>query len=229
LLLPALALAGAPLTSGAVAKIALKGSLALLPPAWIGVLDWLLPLTAAGTTLLMARFLFLAWPQADESASHLAPGLWLPWIILLVGVAIAVWLMPWNDSRDLAWQSASPIYFWTSLWPVLAGTGLGWMAWSWTRWSGGGMRFRIPAGDVLVAVTWLLDRIRGAGNTKARCWLASRLPGSKNPKWNSLWQRLRIPLLLTRMENGLALWPVVGLSLLTVAALLILVALVARH
>jgi len=56
--LPALALAGAPLTSGAGAKTALKGALSELGGVWYAILDPFLLIAATGTTLLMIRFLF---------------------------------------------------------------------------------------------------------------------------------------------------------------------------
>ncbi|TVP47830.1 MAG: NADH/ubiquinone/plastoquinone (complex I) [Gemmatimonadales bacterium] len=55
-LLPALALAGAPLTSGIIAKGALKQGLGELGGSWYAVIDPLLLLAAFGTTLLLARF-----------------------------------------------------------------------------------------------------------------------------------------------------------------------------
>lgn len=220
LLLPALALAGAPLTSGAAAKIALKNSLEALPPAWIAALDWLLPLTAVGTTLLMARFLFLAWPRADETSSHLAPGLWLPWGCLLVGVALAAWLLPWDDFRDAAWKSASPAYSWASLWPVLAGVGFAWGASRVTRQFGLFQGVRIPSGDVLIPVVRIINFSWRTWDKKIRYFLSGRIPGYV-PTWSGTWQKLRVPLLLTRIEKYLTLWPVVGFSLLTATVLLV--------
>ena len=63
LALPAVALVGLPLTSGAVVKSALKAALPTLPAPWPDVLAVGLPLAAVGTTLLMARLLFLAAPR----------------------------------------------------------------------------------------------------------------------------------------------------------------------
>lgn len=52
-----LALAGAPFTAGAMAKAGLKEALGSLGGAWYAALDPLLLAAAAGTTLVMARFL----------------------------------------------------------------------------------------------------------------------------------------------------------------------------
>jgi formate hydrogenlyase subunit 3/multisubunit Na+/H+ antiporter MnhD subunit len=116
LVIPALVLAGAPLTMGAISKSVLKDSLAVLSDQWPMVLDVLLPLTSAGTTLLMARFLYLIWPNAAEmpTFSTLAKELPSPiaektmptmtmlptttmrwaWAASLVLVMAAPWLIP---------------------------------------------------------------------------------------------------------------------------------------
>lgn len=67
--LPALALAGLPLSSGFWAKNGLKQALSSLPAPWPEALTWLLPIGALGTTLLMLRLLWLqAHPQAEPHA-----------------------------------------------------------------------------------------------------------------------------------------------------------------
>jgi formate hydrogenlyase subunit 3/multisubunit Na+/H+ antiporter MnhD subunit len=225
LLLPSLALAGAPLTSGAAAKIALKSSLTMLPPAWAAALDWLLPLTAAGTTIVMARFLFLALGQRKQPGSHPPAGLWLPWVVLLAGVAIAVWIVPWDDFRDSARKSVLAVHFVGNAWPVLAGAGLAWMAWNRTRRSAIPMRCRIPSGDILIPITWLIDRLYRSWRARVRFHPAVHLLCHRYGG-TSLWHRLRLPHVLARIERGLTRWPVVGTLLLVVAgtilALLIL-------
>ncbi|MFN4261538.1 MAG: complex I subunit 5 family protein [Gemmataceae bacterium] len=215
LLLPALALAGAPWTSGAVAKIALKNALAPLPATWVGMLDILLSLAAIGTTLLMARFLFLAWPRPEPTASHRLPGMWLSWCVLLAGVAGAVWLLPWNGFGYAEWAVPSTSYFGANLWPVLAGAGLAWGAWRWGRVE----RWRVPAGDVLIPVTWLINYARHRWQAEVRPVLTHW-----RSHWTFPWQvwlsRLRQPVLAERLERDWERWPVVGMSFLVLATLL---------
>lgn len=82
LLLPALALAGLPFTSGALAKEML--SLAALEAAgeWSWIFFWMLPIAAVGTALLMVRFLYLMHQLTEEQRSFpLLPA--LPWLTLL--------------------------------------------------------------------------------------------------------------------------------------------------
>ncbi|MDW7711918.1 MAG: complex I subunit 5 family protein [Deferrisomatales bacterium] len=118
--LPALSLAGAPFTSGAAAKAALKAA-ASSPGAWSAWpagavwLGWLLPLAAVGTTVLLARFLVLVWSRPREaSGDRPSPGgLAGPWALLVLASASAAWVGP-------AAAHGAPD-FWASLGPVGVG------------------------------------------------------------------------------------------------------------
>ena len=91
--LPALALAGLPLSSGFWAKDGLKQALSSLPAPWPEALTWLLPIGALGTTLLMLRLLWLqGQAQAEPHAGgHATPTLRAPWLaLLLASLALGV-------------------------------------------------------------------------------------------------------------------------------------------
>lgn len=147
LALPALALAGAPFTSGWLAKSALKGGLAGLPAPWGDLMGLSLPLAAVGTTLLMARLLWLASRLPGRpgdtrfAASGLAPP-WLAWTV--VGL-----ILPWGLVPSALYSG------WTALtaaiWPVLLGVVLAMIA---SR-----LRMPVPAippGDLVVPVERML-------------------------------------------------------------------------
>jgi len=126
LALPALALAGAPLASGAVAKLVLKETTALAPGVWHDALETLLPLAAVGTTLLMARFLYLVATRSlsePAEARSEAPGTpaILSWALLLVAVAGALWVWPMTEVGYAAQKSLDAHYLWLAAWPVLLG------------------------------------------------------------------------------------------------------------
>lgn len=118
--LPAASLCGLPLTSGAVAKVTLKGALPAGPAAW---LEPILALSSIATTLLLIRFLRLALPakgRIGRADAVVVPwlgvtgaGLILPW--LLFGLAEPYWL-----SRPFA-----PAYLLSTAWPVALGVLLG--------------------------------------------------------------------------------------------------------
>ncbi len=122
MLIPALALAGAPLTSGALAKVAFKSNLRFLPDDWALALGILLPLAAVGTSAMMIRLLWLLWrPDADTTAIP-ATGQWAPWLTLVATVLAGVWLLPgafeWLDDK------LTPDKLWLATWPLLAGGAL---------------------------------------------------------------------------------------------------------
>lgn len=93
MLLPALALAGAPFTSGSLAKTALDQLSSSAPEPMLAWLPVLLPASATGTALLMARFLVLTWPRYDGAAavSSLALTAFVASVSASVGL---IWWLP---------------------------------------------------------------------------------------------------------------------------------------
>lgn len=153
--LPALALVGAPWTSGMLAKQLVKTHMLHAPAPWDALLPHLLSISALATALLMARLLYLLMPVARSSASAPVAGLIAPWTALLLAVA----LTPWWFAAII---DVPEIRIWPaidSVWPVLATI----VATSMVLRLG---LFRslqpIPAGDILIPLTrafrwfWLL-------------------------------------------------------------------------
>ena len=214
LLLPALALAGAPFTSGAAAKAALKHAAA---SALVPMGDWLgaaLSATSVATTLLMARFLFLAWPRRSGEG-YLEPGLWVPWAALTAAAATVVWL--WPDLPAAAKEAVLPAKAWDFAWPVglgclmaLAGERLGRRAL---------LGLRVPAGDLLAPISWLLrslpgSRLAGVAAAGRRVW---------PPPWiRRARSELRNYRVLSKMESYLARWIAVGALFLAIVAIQLL-------
>lgn len=118
LALPALALAGLPLTSGASAKLLMKSSFEAQ------LQDWLLPLLSAGATvtlLLVCRALWLMYRHQDESPPQRpVPGQTAPLAVLCIMSLALPWLMtPW---RDYGLQSVQDLeYAWQLVWPLVVG------------------------------------------------------------------------------------------------------------
>lgn len=117
--LPALALAGAPFTSGALAKTALDRAVArTVHGSW---LDPALMLTTLASTLLMARLLFLSGRLcATAETDH---RLWFPWLLLLGLLLGLPWWGPWLMG-DAVLVRVSP-------WPVVAALVLAVVVWRW--------------------------------------------------------------------------------------------------
>jgi hypothetical protein len=216
----ALAVAGAPLTSGSVAKGALKEVAYLSPGVWPLALDWLLPLTTVGTTVLMAHFLSLVWSAARDDASPRA-GIWVPWASLLILLLGVLYLLPrFYDleipgARAPGWQ-----YLLAGAWPIVVGAGMWWLqrrvrrrfSWSVDGWE-------IPAGDLLVFVE---ERVAGLGRAMAREPTVPR----REPvvelatRWYGVYAESGRDDRAWRLEVGLTRWPTAAILALLVVMLL---------
>ena len=176
LILASLALAGAPFTSGAVAKIALKLPLKGFEESWINVLNLLLPLAAIGTTLLMARFIFIV---TMRPSIHGRPriGMWLSWSLTVLLAAFVIWLLP--ASRKAVLVALQPISLWQALWPVAVGISISGIVWL----KGTGKKWlpvpNIPQGDILIAFRYLYHLVFNFSSRPARRIRPTRPSGPK--------------------------------------------------
>jgi formate hydrogenlyase subunit 3/multisubunit Na+/H+ antiporter MnhD subunit len=218
LLLPALALAGAPLTTGAVAKVLLKTVSATAPPPWPEVLGSVLPLTTVGTALLLGRFLFLAWPSASACPGRLATGVWLPWAVAASGLPVLALLLPWELFSDAVRISLAPTMLWSTLWPVGAGALAVGGIWGLHDTRGIRMRFHIPAGDLLVPVSWLAGRVWGGWRLIGEA-LVTTWPAMVVAQWRSIPGDRHMRALLVWLEGWLSHWTMAGILFLLLTAM----------
>lgn len=215
LLLPALALAGAPLTSGAVAKAALKPYVYDAPGFWPAVLPLLFSLAALGTTLLLARFLFVLWPRRADDYLQ-SPLMWIGWSLLaLAQVLCSAGLLPVMGNVTAGHE----VKLWDLLWPLSAGTLLA--AWVWLRSRAADEREPlVPPGDLLVAVEKGLTPLN---RWAVRLWSALscnrlHLQSQSGFRWHSLavLQSLHV------MEQSMRRLPVAGALFLLILLLLLI-------
>lgn len=141
LALGAFAIAGAPLTTGAVAKYALRGITGSAPAAWPAVIETLLQVGAVGTTLLMGRFLLTVRPGTETS--KLSPALWTPWAAQLALIAFGILALPG------ALAALGRTLSFSTLWPVTLGVLLVGALWLSRRRTNLSMP-RLPEGDVMI-------------------------------------------------------------------------------
>nr|MBA2483295.1 hypothetical protein [Nitrosomonas sp.] len=141
--LPAVALAGAPWTSGMLAKQLFKTNALYAPLPWDSLLPLLLSISALATALLMARLLYLVRPAASPIGVSPVANLVYPWLILL----LTVLLVPWWQALFMLDLQIDVIPVIDSLWPIVMTLIT---AWAVLRLN----MFRtiqpLPAGDVLV-------------------------------------------------------------------------------
>ena len=146
-ILPALALAAFPLTSGYLAKNALKDHLpAPLDDSWLVTV---LALTSTATALLLWR----AWRLAQSTRSR-NPSLQPAWLLTVVAGLLVPWL--WAVAHDLV-QPPKAYVLWAAVWPLLLAALLV-MARDRLRWS---PAWTIPEGDLVVGLEALARRLPG--------------------------------------------------------------------
>jgi formate hydrogenlyase subunit 3/multisubunit Na+/H+ antiporter MnhD subunit len=170
----AIALPGAPLTSGMLAKEYLKEAIKSADEQWATVLGDLLPWTAVATTLIVARFLWIIWPHTGRAG---APGHGGPrlaraaWVAAVALALSAVWAQPVSSPPEL-WSFHT---IWAVTWPVLLGAALAFAAAA-AASRRGGARIAIPPGDLGVAVA------HGTATALAAWgrWISGALPAARD-------------------------------------------------
>jgi len=212
LALAALVLAGAPFTSGALAKGLVKPELAGLVAPWGTTLSLALGASTLGTTLLLARFLFLVGSERAAEAAYTTAAA-LPWLTLMALLLSGPYVL------GLPFPSPA------ASWPVLAGVLLALsLALSRphlaTRLVG-----RVPPGDLLSPLARAFGRLsRRAFSMGTRVVVVSR----------EVLDRLPIHIASStlarddRVERVLVLRPVSGALFLGIAAALLLLAALGR-
>lgn len=174
LLLPALALAGAPFTSGGLVKEFLKMEALALPAPWGRLLQTLLSCTLLATVLLMARFLYLAWPHRSSASLSSSYSLWLPWAVLIALLLLAPFSSGLKGAEEV-WTWPATLSGFGMLALAVAGTAFG--AWIFIRT--GKDRIPLPPpGDLVVPAEMATASLVGSANRAARSLGRERDQGS---------------------------------------------------
>ena len=221
LIIPALALAGAPLTSGALAKVALKSNLVFLTEAWATWLTILMPVAAIGTTLAMLRFLWLVWPsrQADKEVTSFPGG--RAWLLLVVAVIVNSWLLPGADEWIPTKFTLEKL--WDATWPLILGGTLAYIGNALQRKLKLHDETIIAPGDMGILIERMAKRIASWVNPSARANLIVRalVPQAQAGGLASFVSRLIRRLI--RLEYALRQPTVSGILLLTIIATVVLI------
>ncbi len=205
LVLLALALAGAPLTSGAVAKYGIKP---LMAEADWGALSMAVAVSTVATTLLMARFLWVsARTEPHPETGYTWPG--AAWAVLITLVV----LFPFVLGRPAAWP--------TNAATVGAGIGIAVAVMAVARRRpalADPLIDRIPPGDLLGVVNRTLLILAGYGRIilRAGAGLYRRTAAYLTTRFDMLFATPT-----SDAEQRLRQWPVAGALWLTISALLL--------
>lgn len=219
LMLPALAMAGAPLTSGAAAKNALKSIVVAAPFPWSDWLVALLMMAAFGTALLMGRFLQCVRREQGAHAKVEVRGLWGPWVVLLLFVAGFGYVEPPLSLAVEARFSLSG--FWMDFLPVGLGALVCWAASIAVKRGRMSIAIRIPPGDLMAVAGcfggWLHRGVRLFIRVKA-----VRGSAFVSGSLGSLAQRVRLVLEEVSPEAHLARWDIWGFLFMLFSAAIFL-------
>lgn len=195
----ALAIAGFPLSGGALAKLAIKNVLGDGPTAL------LVTMSAIGTTLLMLRFLYVLAQKGGASPTAPASGLIVPWAGVVIAAVAVPWMMFSHLSGHPGVYAIYPANIWSVLWPILLALVPAFIAVR--RWPAG--RLTVPQGDIVVIAESLGRRI-GEGIMQA----SIRLPVPRAPL-------IAVPLgPIDAAEEALRRWSVSGPTLVLIAVLI---------
>ena len=218
--LSGLAVAGAPLTSGAFGKYVSKDAVAPLALFGIG-LDDILPLVATGSTLLLIRFAWLLW-NSERQPKRAADGELVSWLLVAAAGIVVPWLIGdrWTPVSVPEW---SPDVVWNAVWPILLGLLAGGLIWFVSAKKAIQTNLpSVPPGDIVVAeeriVTALLKAV-GAGTTR----ITARNAGLAQ-WWSRSWDGVGTAARATtaRLDRVLANWSHTGAALLLLFTLVIL-------
>jgi hydrogenase-4 component B len=198
----ALAIAGLPLTGGALAKLAIKD------PLGDGTAAMLVTFSAVTTALLMLRFVWLEATADHHEAGTPSLGLLLPWAATVVAALGIPWvLFPVLTDHPAAFPFTLE-NLWAGLWPILLALAVAALAL--------GLKLSavtLPQGDIVVVAEAAARRIRrasaataGAARTLRLPQVSSTLPGR----------------LIVVIEQRSEQWTVVGPGLLVLALLIAL-------
>ncbi|QNG17802.1 formate hydrogenlyase [Rhodococcus triatomae] len=223
----ALAVAGAPLGSGAVAKYAAKEAISTSTVLGIGLAE-LLPLVGTVSTLLLARAGWLLITGSRDRAWGV-DGAIVSWSVLIVGGTVFTWYLAGQWASVLSVPGLDAVTFWDATWPILLGIGLAAAGWwlssrdflpAWLAHPDGRI---LPPGDLVVPEEAMARRLgrtleRGADAlshanaraTRSAVSVAERLPFSAGDA----------------AETRLSRWVASGVAVLAVTTLVAVVILV---
>ena len=149
----ALAVAGAPFSSGSVGKYAAKNAVGGAQLAGVDMVD-LLPLVATGSTLLLLRAGWLL--VRNESDFRSRPDAELgAWLLLVAAGIIVPWVVTdtWLPLTDV--PGLDPVTLWDASWPILLGLGIAALALALKRlrllpgWAARADGRALPPGDIV--------------------------------------------------------------------------------
>jgi hypothetical protein len=168
----------------------------------------------------MGRFVMVVWPRPTSQSSRLTPGLWVPWVLLLLGTSVSVFAWPWQGDLTPRSDAFSNTLVWKAFWPVGIGALVVLGVWGGNRWSGWRSDWHIPAGDILVPCDRLIAVLRRTGGVAIGTSLTQGVD-QVTSTWAAVTTLKPWRTMLSRSEQCLANWSVAGILFVCLAAALL--------
>lgn len=219
-----LVIVGAPFTSGGLGKYVSKDAVEGISVAAFE-LQYILPLVATGSTLLLMRFGWVLW-RGERAESRRVDGEFLSWLTITAAALVMPWLIGhlWFDDDAAPLPEWTVGTVWNATWPIIAGLIAGGAVW-WLA-GRGALPPRLSAadgtlvepGDILVpeerALALVSHRIR-SGLLKTHA-----LTGRVTERWGVTWRAIGSTSRnsVARVEERLASWESSGAAVLMVLA-----------
>jgi formate hydrogenlyase subunit 3/multisubunit Na+/H+ antiporter MnhD subunit len=218
--LAGLALAGAPLTSGWVAKAGMKDVVDAVPGPLGGRVTAVLALAAVGTTLVMARFLAVLarGPVIDPRPVSVGErALAAGWAVAVAAVTSVVWVLPVWLLPSFAAPAVTPGGLVDGAWPVVAGTVVAAVL-LWRRPIAEAPR--VPPGDLVVGVEAFARRLGAVVGVALDAGVSVR--GRVAAVAVAVQRSFRPGEGFARLDRALTRWRVAGVVFVTIGAALVL-------
>ncbi|MCC5948415.1 MAG: hypothetical protein JJT89_08145 [Nitriliruptoraceae bacterium] len=211
--LAGLALAGAPLTSGAGAKLLAKDVLGAVPTSG-GLLTTTLSVGSIATTLLVVRLLALLAAATDPASTTAADaattGLW----VLAALVALVPWAVPWVVTGEVVPVGDLGAVVEAS-WPIAVGLVLAASAVVLVRRRPGVARIAVPPGDLLVPLGRVGLRVSGGAIERGQQIRAA--VGRWRTRGRNRVRDWELPGRLMTLDEQLTRWRPTGVAFLALA------------
>lgn len=221
------AVAGAPMTSGGIGKYVSKDAVEGLKIAGIG-LEYLLPLVATGSVLLLLRFLWVILPEEREP-QRTFDGELLSWLGACAAGIVVPWIIgaQWSPLGMPAWND--PQTLWDAAWPIGLGLALGGLFW-WLDKRGWFPQLKrdeaaVPAGDLVAVEESMAHTLqnRGGEALDAAHTYTGKVRAATAKLLTTMTEYTNAS--LQKTEARLRQWPRFGAGIVVLAALVLVLSL----
>lgn len=223
-----LALVGAPLTSGGIAKYVSKEAVGMLTVAGID-LEYVLPLVATGSAVLLLRILWIVGHEQRQRSRPVEARLYA-WLGLCLAGIVLPWFIgaQWSPLKLPEWSD--PITLWDAIWPVALGlliaAAVWWMGKRWWLSVKQPESTLIPAGDLVMVAERVTVKAQTDGAARLKKVHQATATARIGLSTGILNVTQQFQTTLSELEDRLGQWPRFGTVVIVLLTLIVVVSLI---